>query len=159
MVVSSDWLAVIAISVAVMAVVQVATLIGVFVALRRIQIGARTIERRLELAVEEFRPELARLVEDARAASTSAKELVEDVRAYIDSAEEAAHSVRQRVARVVDGVQTALPVPMKFSGPAAVGLWAALRVARSLLSRRRDRRRGRNRREHELQDVSYLGVG
>jgi hypothetical protein len=117
------------------------------------------MERRLEQAVEEFRPELARLVENARTASASARDLVEDVRAYIDSAEEAAHSVRQRVARVVDGVQTALPVPMKVSGPAAVGLWAALKVARSLVGRRRERRRERDRREQQLQDVSYLGVG
>jgi hypothetical protein len=162
-VVTTDWAAITAISVAVIALVQVAAAIGLLLAMRRMQVRVANVERRLEAAVDEVQPQLARLVEEARAASSGAQALVSDIRRHLESMEEAAHSVRQGVHRVVDGVQVAshaLPVPIKVSAPVALATWAAVRVARSALGRIRNRRRRRLARDVQISAAdSYLGVG
>ncbi len=141
-----DWPAVIGISVGVMALAQVATMLGLIVAVRRLQTGVQEIERKVETAVDEFRPQLTHLVEEARVAAATAQHLVGDVRRHLEFAEETASSVRDRLHRVVDGVQSVtsrFPVPMKVSGPAAMTLWAGLRLAGSVVSQIRQRRRDR----------------
>ncbi len=138
-----DWTPIIGVSVAVIALAQLATMIGVIVAVRRIQTGVQQIEQRVETAVEEFRPQLTHLIDEARIASATAQHLVTDVRRHLDAAEEATRSIRERLHRVVDGVQSVsstFPVPMKVSGSAAMAVWAGLRLARNLVTQVRDRK-------------------
>lgn len=141
-----DWTAVIGVSVAVMAVAQLATMLGVVLAMRRIQTGVQEIERKVETAVEEFRPQLTHLVDEARAASVTAQHLVTDVRRHLETAEETARSLGDRLRRVVDGVQSVsstFPIPMKVSGQAAMSVWAGVRLARSVVTHLSERRRAR----------------
>lgn len=141
---SSDWTAVIGISVAVMAVVQAASLILIMVGLRQMQASVQRIERRVDTAVEEFGPHLMAIVAEARSTSANAQGLMHDMRERVASMDEAARSVRARVTRVADGLQwavAALPVPMKVSAPAAMAAWATVRAVNGLVQRVRLSRR------------------
>ncbi|MFN2445911.1 MAG: hypothetical protein ABR606_10095 [Vicinamibacterales bacterium] len=159
---TSDWMPVIGISVALMALVQVAAIVAITIALRRLQTGVQSMERKVDSLVAEVRPQIARVVEDARAASASAHELLTDMRHRLEQMEAAADSVRKRVSRVVDGVQYVannLPGPVKVSGPAAMAAWAGLRVIRTALGQMRERRRERHIRDRQLQEAeTYIGV-
>lgn len=163
---TNDWMPVIGISVAAMALVQVATIVALIVAVRRVQTGMQTMERRVDSVIAEFRPQLTRVVDDARTASATATELLSDIRRHLDTMEDTAKSVRHRVNRVVDGVAGVasaagtLPVPVKMSGPAAMAIWAGVKVARSVVSRVRDRRRERHIRDRQFREAeSYIGIG
>lgn len=141
---SSDWTAVIGISLAVMAVVQAASFIIAMVGLRQMQVSVQRIERRVDTAVDEFRPHVLAILEEARSTSANAQGLMRDVKDRMDSMDEAARSVRAGVNRVADGVQwavTALPLPMKVSAPAAMAAWATVRAVGGLVQRIRLNRR------------------
>lgn len=158
---TNDWMAVIGISVAVMAVVQIVMLVALAVALRRLQNGIQVMERKVDDLTAELKPQIVRAVEDVRSASASAQELLTDIRRHLETMEDAADAIRQRVTRVVDGVHSAasnLPVPMRVSGPAAMALWAGVRAIRSVAGRMRARR---ERHVHDRFDEadSYIGVG
>lgn len=159
---SSDWAAVIGISVAVMAVVQVATLVAVAVALQRMQSGLRRLETQVDAVVTELRPQVQAMLEQARSTSTNAQELMRDLRDRFDRMDDAAQSVGARMHRIADTVQwaaTSLPVPMKVSGPAAMAAWAAVRVVRGLMDRSRARR-VRRRQDALLREAGgHLGIG
>jgi uncharacterized protein YoxC len=161
-VVSSDWAAVIGISVAVMAVVQVATLIAVAIGLQRMQSGVKKLEAQVDAAVSEFRPQVQAMLDQARSTSANAQELMHDLRDRFDRMDEAAKSMGARIHRVADTVQwaaTSLPVPMKVSGPAAMAAWAGVRVVRSLVEKSRARRL-RQRHDAMLREAGgHLGIG
>lgn len=163
---SNEWAAVIGVSVAVMAIVQVATIVALFVGVRRVQTSMQAIEGRVDNVVAEFRPQIARVVEEAREGAVKANELLTDIRRHLETMEDAARSMRHRVHRMVDGVSGvasaagALPAPVKMSGPAAMALWAGMKVARSVVGRVRDRRRARHLRERQFREAeSYIGIG
>lgn len=139
---SPGWTAVIGVSLAVMAVVQLAVLIGLLVAFRRTQAQLQALQQRVQSAIDEVRPEVVAALADARAASATVQTLAGDVRGRLDAMDEATRLARERVHRVVDTVQWAasnLPVPVKVSGPAAMAAWAGVRVARNLIDRVRRR--------------------
>lgn len=159
---SSDWAAVIGISVAVMAVVQVATLVAVAVALQRMQSGLRRLETQVDAVVTELRPQVQAMLEQARATSTNAQELMRDLRDRFDRMDDAAQSVGARMHRIADTVQwaaTSLPVPMKVSGPAAMAAWAGVRVIRGLMDRSRARRVQRRQDALLREAGGHLGIG
>jgi len=140
---SGDWAAVIGVSVAVMALVQVTSLIVVAIGLRRMQVSVQRLERRVDTAVDEFRPHVLAILEEARTASVNAQGLMRDVRERMDSIDDAAARVSARVTKVADGVQwavSAMPLPVKASAPAAMAAWATVRAVGSLVQRVRGRR-------------------
>lgn len=159
---NADWAAVIGISVAVMAVVQVATLVAVAVALRRMQSGVTQLESQIDEVVTEFRPQVQTMLDQARATSGNAQELMRDLRDRFDRMDDAAKSMGARIHRIADTVQwaaTSLPVPMKVSGPAAMAAWAGVRVVRGLVERSR-LRRIRRRQEDLLHEAGgHMGIG
>ncbi len=145
---SPGWAAVVGVSLALMAVVQLAVLIGAFIAWKRTNAQLEALQQGLRSVIDDIRPELLSALEEARAASASMHALASDVRARLDKVDEATHHVRERVGRVADTLQWAvanLPVPMKVSGPAAMATWAGVRVARNLIDRARARRIARRR--------------
>lgn len=143
MVLSPGWTAVIGISVLAMAVVQVVLLVALGVAWLQMQKRMQDLERRAIAAVDEIRPQLTAIVEEARATSRNMQALSGDLRDRLDSMDQAARSVGARFDTVADTVQWAaanLPIPVRMSGPAAMAAWAGVRVARNLLDRARERR-------------------
>lgn len=163
---TTDWAAVIGISVAAMAIVQVATIVALLVAIRRVYTGIQAVERRVDDVVAEFRPQLTRVVDETRNASATANELLGDIRRHLETMEDTARSMRARVHNVVDtvaGVASAantLPGPVKLSGPAAMALWAGAKVGRAVVDRVRDRRRARHLRDRQFREAeSYIGIG
>lgn len=140
---NENWAAVIGISVAVMALVQVTSLIIVAVGLRRMQASVQRLEQRVDTAVDEFRPHVMAILDEARTTSANAQGLMRDVRDRIESMDDAATRVAARVTRVADGVQwavSAMPLPMKVSAPAAMTAWATVRAVGGLVQRARGRR-------------------
>lgn len=163
---TSDWAAVIGVSVAVMAIVQVATIVALIVGVRRVHTGIQTVERRVDSALTEFRPQIAQVLDETRSGAAKANELLSDIRRHLETMEDAARSVRHRMHRMVDGVSGAasvaggLPAPVKMSAPAAMALWAGVKVARSVIGRVRDRRRARHLRDRQVREAeSYIGIG
>ncbi len=143
---SPGWTAVIGVSVAVMAVVQIVVLIGLAIAWQRMQAQVQALEQRVQSTVDSLQPELISVLDQARTASSSLQALAGDLRDRLDSMDEAARSVRARVSRVADTVQwaaTNLPLPVRVSGPAAVAAWTGVRVVRNLMDRARLRRLAR----------------
>jgi hypothetical protein len=139
-VVNPDWTAVIGVSVALMAVVQLAVLIGLLVAFRRTRTQLQSLQQRVEAAIDEVRPEVLAALAETREVSASMRTLASDVRGRLDAMDEATRTARERVTRVVDTVQWAASnLPVKVSGPAAMAAWAGVRVARSLIDRARRR--------------------
>lgn len=159
---TSGWAAVIGISVLLMAAVQIVLLIALAVAWQRTLSSMRELDKRMQSAVDEFRPQLIALVEEARSATLNVQGLAGDLRDKLDSMDEAARSMRARVNRVTDTVQwaaTNLPVPMKVSGPAAMAAWAAVRVSRNIIQRVRTGRLVRQREEALRDTAGHLGIG
>jgi uncharacterized protein YoxC len=148
-VVSADWTVVIGISVLAMAAVQVALFIGLIVAWRQTTTRVREIEGRVQMVLDEVRPQLVTfsadvttVLEDVRTASKNMQALASDVQDRLIALDDTARSVRARVNRVADTLQWAaasLPVPVRLSGPAAVAAWAGVRAAKSFIGRARPR--------------------
>ncbi len=146
---SPGWTAVIGVSLALMAVAQLAVLIGLVVAWRRTQSQLQALQERVQSVLDDLGPEIVAVLDEARAASSSMQALAGDVRRRLDAVDDATRNVRERVSRVADTVHWAasnLPVPVKVSGPAAMAAWAAVRAARNLIDRARVRRAGLPRR-------------
>jgi len=140
-VVSPGWTAVIGVSLALMAVVQLAVLVGFVIAFKRTQSQLQTLQQRVQSAIDEVRPEILAALEETRAATSTLQALASDVRGRLDAVDDATRVARERVTRVVDTVHWAavnLPVPVKLSGP-AVAAWAGVRVARNLIGRAKRR--------------------
>lgn len=157
---------VIGISVAVMALIQLATIVGAFIAVRIAMKRAREVEQRLDATIAEFKPQVAHILNEARAASAKANELLVDVRRHMETMEDTARTVRHRIDRAVGsvaGVASAagsLPGRVKMTGPAAMAVWAGMRMARSVAARVRERRRERRIRQQRFEDAeSYIGIG
>lgn len=159
---NSDWTAVIGISLAVMAVVQVVLFGAIAFGLVKMYASVKQLEQRVDTAVDEFRPQLVAILADAKSASTNAQDLMREVRDRLAAVDETARSLKARANRIVDGVQwaaSALPLPVKVSGPAAMAAWAGVRAAASLLDRARARR-NRRRSEALLQEAGgHVGIG
>jgi hypothetical protein len=141
-VVSPGWTAVVGVSLALIAFVQLAVLIGLFVAWRRAQAQMQQLQQQVQSVIDEVRPELMKVIDEARTASSMMQALAGDVRGRLDAVDDATRNVRDRVTRVADTVHWAaanLPIPVKVSGPAAMAAWAGVRVARNLIDRARRR--------------------
>lgn len=144
---SPGWTAVIALSVAVMAAVQVTVLVALAIGLRRMHGSLQQLEQRVDTTLGDLGPRLTAVIEETRATSAQANALLGEMRTRLDGIDEAARAVRDGFHRVATGLSwaaTTLPGPMKVSGPAAMAAWAGVRAVRGLADRARSRRARRD---------------
>lgn len=143
---SDMWAGILAISMAAQALVQVAVLIGVLIAVRRIAHTAQTTRQRVDALVSDVQGKLNLVVTDVRGVTGQVSEMVGEVRHRAHRVEESVRSAGQRVAdaghRVAAAVEQ-VPRPVKQGVPAAIAVLGAYRAFREVQQRMRQRRVGR----------------
>ena len=149
---SETWAAVLAISVAVMALVQVAVVIGLAVAWRRLVAVAQTSQRQLEqvaaevkLNVDAISARMNAVADDVRGVTSRIQQVASSVSQVAttvsDGVQRVEHSVKSAGQRVADTVDQ-VPSSVKKGVPAGLAILAALRTVRQVRSRLRHRRDG-----------------
>jgi uncharacterized protein YoxC len=135
---SDTWAGILAISVAVMALMQVATMIGLLVVARKLTTVAQNAKTRIDTVATDVQAKVAdvhgrvnAVVGDVRHATQTAQQMVGDARDRVLRMENAVRSAGQRVVSAVENV----PAPVKRGVPAAVAALAAYRTFRSMRNR------------------------
>jgi uncharacterized protein YoxC len=141
---SDTWAGLLAISVAVMALIQVVVMIGLAIAAKRMMAVADSARLRVEALsgdvqqkVNDIHTKLDHVLGDVRHATTSAQQMVTDARDRMTRMEEAVRAAGQKVVTAVENV----PTPVKRGVPAAVAVLAAYRTIRNIRQRMRERDR------------------
>lgn len=150
---NDTWAGVLAISVAVMALVQVAVLIGVSMAARRLMAVAQSTQRQVEALAEDLKSRVAMVSERMNAVTDRVNAVADDVRGVTSRVQQVASTVSDGVQRVEQSVRTAgqrvahtidqVPPPVKRGVPVALAVIAALRTIQQVRSRMRERKNGR----------------
>ena len=140
---SDTWAAVLAISVAVMAIVQLAYLIGFAIAGRKLMAAVATTQQQVEALAADVKIRVGAVTDRVNA-------VADDVRAVTSRVHQVASSVADGVQRVEDQVRAAgqrvqatvdqVPPGVKKSVPAALAILAALRTVQKVRAKLRDDR-------------------
>ena len=140
---SDTWAGVLAISVAIIAVVQVAVLIGLAVAARRLMTIAQTTQRNVELLATDVMQRIGAatdkvnaVAEDVRGVTARVQQVANSVSDGVQKVEQTVKTAGQRVAQTIDQV----PGPVKKGVPAGLAILAALRTIHQVRQRMRERR-------------------
>jgi uncharacterized protein YoxC len=141
--VSDTWAGVLAISVAIIAIVQVAVLIGVAVAVSRLMAIAQATQRNVELLATDVMQRISAatdrvnaVAEDVRGVTARVQQVANSVSDGVHKVEQTVKTAGQRVAQTIDQV----PGPVKRGVPAGLAILAALRTIHQVRARMRDRR-------------------
>ena len=140
---SDTWAAVLAISVAVMAIVQLVYLIGFAIAGRKLMNAVATTQQQVEALAADVRVRVGAVTERVNA-------VADDVRAVTSRVHQVASSVADGVQRVEHQVRTAgqrvqatvdqVPPSVKKGVPAGLAILAALRTVRKVRQKMREDR-------------------
>ena len=140
---SDTWAGVLAISVAIIAVVQVAVLIGLAVAVRRLMAIAETTQRNVELLATDVMQRISAatdrvnaVADDVRGVTARVQQVANSVSDGVQKVEQTVKTAGQRVAQTMDQV----PGSVKKGVPAGLAILAALRTIHQVRTRMRDRR-------------------
>ena len=141
---SDTWAGVLAISVAVMAFVQVAALIGLAIASRRLMAVAQSTQQQIEslatdlkLRVSSVTDRVNAVADDVRGVTARVQQVASSVSDGVHRVEESVKTAGQRVAHTIDQV----PGPVKRGVPAGLAILAALRTVQQVRARMKDQRR------------------
>ncbi len=134
---SNFWLAIIAISAAVMALVQVGAIVVAAVAAKRIQARLASVEQRLQLKVEPFVDQVQPLVERLTVVSADAARLSALAVQQAEKADVAISSAARRVDQTLAVVQNAVVAPAREG----MALASAIRAAVGSIKQTRSNRR------------------
>lgn len=140
---SDTWAGVLAISVAVIALVQVAVLIGFAVAVRRLTAIAHATQHNVELLATDVMQRIGAVTDkvnavadDVRGVTARVQQVANSVSDGVQKVEHTVKTAGQRVAQTIDQV----PGPVKKGVPAGLAILAALRTIQQVRARMRDRR-------------------
>jgi uncharacterized protein YoxC len=142
---SNTWAGLLAISVAVMALVQVAVLIGLAIAGRRLMAVAATTQQQVEtlaadvkLRVNAVGDRVNAVADDLRGVTTRVQQVATTVSDGVQRVEQSVRTAGQRVASTIEQV----PTPVKRGVPAGLAILAALRTIQQVRARSRSDRGG-----------------
>jgi uncharacterized protein YoxC len=140
---SDTWAGVLAISVAVMAIVQVAVLVGLAIAGKRLMAVAETTQRHVETLAADLKVRVNSVTDRVNA-------VADDVRGVTSRVQQVATTVSDGVQRVEQSVRTAgqkvasgieqVPEPVKRGVPVGLAVLAALRTIQQVRARTRSSR-------------------
>jgi uncharacterized protein YoxC len=140
---SDTWAAVLAISVAVMALVQLAYLVGLAIAGKKLMTAVSTTQQQVEALAADVKVRVGTVTERVNA-------VADDVRAVTARVQQVATTVADGVQRVEDQVRTAgakvhetvnqVPPGVKKGVPAGLAILAALRTVQQVRQRLKDER-------------------
>ena len=141
---SDTWAGVLAISVAVMAFVQVAVLAGLAIAARRLMAVAHSTQQQVEalasdvkLRVNAVSERVSAVADDVRGVTARVQQVASSVSDGVQRVEHSMKNAGQRVAQTIDQV----PGPVKKGVPAGLAILAALRTVQQVRARMKDQRR------------------
>ena len=150
---SDTWAGVLAVSVAVMAIVQVAVLIGLAIAARRMMAVAQSTQHHVELLAADVKQRVGAVTdrvnavaEDVRGVTARVQQVATSVSDGVQRVEQSVKHAGQRVAQTIDQV----PGPVKKGVPAGLALLAALRTIQQVRTRMRDKR------SNEVNDIDLV---
>ncbi len=139
---TETWAAVLAISVAIMALVQLAVIIGLAVAWRQMKTAAATTQQQIERAVSDMKlnvgtvtARMNAVADDVRGVTSRIQQVATTVSDGVQVVEHSVKSAGQRVADTVDQV----PSSVKKGVPAGLATLAAIRTVQRVRSHLRDR--------------------
>jgi uncharacterized protein YoxC len=140
---TETWAAVLAISVAVMALIQLAIIIALAIAWRQVKAAASGTQQQLErfagdvrMSVGAVTARMNAIADDVQGVTTRIQQVASTVSDGVQRVEYSVKSAGQRVADRVDQV----PSSVKRGVPAGLAILAALRTVQQVRSRLRDRR-------------------
>ena len=140
---SDTWAGVLAISVAVMALVQVAVLIGLAIAAQRLMAVAQNTQRHVEMLATDVRQRVgavtdrvSAVAEDVRGVTARVQQVATSVSDGVQRVEQSVKTAGQRVAHTIDQV----PGSVKKGVHAGLAILAALRTIQQVRTRIRDKR-------------------
>ncbi len=140
---SDTWAGLLAISMAVQALVQIAVLVGLLLAVRRMATSVAATQQRVEGLVADVQGKVNAVATDVRGVTGQVSQMVGDVRDRAHRVEDSLRAAGQRVAdaghRVANAVES-VPKPVKQGVPAALAIFTAYRTFRQAQQRIRDRR-------------------
>jgi uncharacterized protein YoxC len=141
---SDTWAAVLAVSVAVMALVQVAYLVGLAIAGKKLMTAMTTTQQQIEALAADVKLRVGAVTDRVNA-------VADDVRNVTTRVQQVATSVADGVQRVEDQVRTAgakvqstvnqVPSGVKKGVPAGLAILAALRTVQQVRQRLKDERK------------------
>jgi uncharacterized protein YoxC len=141
---SDPWAGVLAISVAVMAFVQVAVLAGLAIAARRLMAVAHSTQQQVEalasdvkLRVNAVSERVNAVADDVRGVTARVQQVASSVSDGVQRVELSMKTAGQRVAQTIDQV----PGPVKKGVPAGLAILAALRTVQQVRARMKAQRR------------------
>lgn len=140
---SDTWAGVLAISVAVMAIVQVAVLIGLAIVGRRLMAVAQSTQQQVETLASDVRlrvgavtDRVTAVADDVRGVTSRVQQVASTVSDGVHRVEHSVRTAGQRVAQTIDQV----PSPVKRGVPAGLAILAAWRTVQQVRSRMREKR-------------------
>ena len=140
---SDTWAGVLAISVAVMALVQVAVLIGLAIAAQRLMAVAQSTQQHVAMLATDVRQRVGAVTErvnavadDVRGVTARVQQVATSVSDGVQRVEQSVKSAGQRVAHTIDQV----PGSVKKGVPAGLAILAALRTIQQVRTRIREKR-------------------
>ena len=140
---SDTWASVLAISIAVMAFVQVAGLIALAIAAKRLTSVAQSTQEQvatlaadLRLRVGTVTDRVNAVADDVRGVTARVQQVASSVSDGVQRVEQSVKTAGQRVAQTIDQV----PGPVKKGIPTALAILAALRTVQQVRARAKDRR-------------------
>lgn len=144
---NETWSAVLAISVAVMAIVQVIVLVVLGVAAKRVLGVAEKTQTQLEALSADLRLRVATVTESVNGITARVNAVADDVKGVTSRVQQVAQSLSDGVQRMEQGVRTAgqkivetvdqVPAPVKKGVPAGLAILAALRTVQQVRQRMR----------------------
>ncbi len=144
---SDTWAGVIAVSVAVMALVQIVVLIGLAIAARRLMAVADTTQQQVEtlaadlkLRVGTVTDRVNAVADDVRGVTTRVQQVASTVSDGVQRVEQSVKTAGHKVAQSIDQV----PGSVKRGVPAGLAILAALRTVQQVRARIKDDRRAAN---------------
>jgi uncharacterized protein YoxC len=140
---SDTWAGLLAISVAVMALVQVAVLVGFAVVGKRLMVVAQSTQQQLEtlaadvkVRVNAVTDRVNAVADDVRGVTTRVQQVATTVSDGVQRVEQSVRTAGQKVASTIEQV----PAPVKRGVPAGLAILAALRTIQQVRARARDNR-------------------
>jgi uncharacterized protein YoxC len=137
---NDTWAGVLAISVAVMAVVQVAVLIGLMMAAKRLTTMLQSTQEQMQALAADVRmrvntvtDHVNAVADDVRVVTGRVQQVATTVSDGVQRVEQSVRHVGQRVAQSIDQV----PGPVKKGVPAGLAILAALRTVQQVRSKMR----------------------
>jgi uncharacterized protein YoxC len=135
---SDTWAAVLAISVAIMALVQIIYLIGVAIAAKKAMSAVNTTQQQVEMLAADVKTRVAAVsdrvnlvADDVRAVTARVQDVAASVSDGVHRVEESVRAAGQRVQQTVDQV----PPGVKKGVPAGLAILAALRTVQQVRHR------------------------